>query len=387
MSQGGNVLSDGIEPVGSVHHYADGLHVRIDEVVPYEPVSAAYCDGYRQGDDLIRCTLYLSNGTGGPVDLSGIGLSVRGGPYGKTGRRVTDSASGSLDGAFVGTLRTGRRVSATWAYSIPAGTGQELDLEVRFGGTHPRASVTFSTAPPAARTSARVPAARAAATPLPDQAVLFGDEQRSLFTQTPEVPAASRGAADESDAARVRQIFRFLAEAEESRTRAVRTLDGAAGAVWFEELPDDPGVSVMLDGTLATDDPAWLTVARPDREDAPQPNALLEPWIDGTRIRDFKQPRAPHLRRRIEPEFPDWSIGIPLEKTYHELDQHPKREKIEKLHAAWEQEWAAWAQRRREIDPLVRLYDRLHKMHEDAANLGEAYELVLGFGRLHLADA
>lgn len=382
MSQGGNVLSDGIEPVGSVHHYADGLHVRIDEVVPYEPVSAAGCDGYRQGDDLIRCTLYLSNGTGGPVDLSGIGLWVRGGPYGKTGRRVTDSASGSLDGAFVGTLRTGRRVSATWAYSIPAGTGQELDLEVRFGGTHPRASVTFSTAPPAARTSARVPAARAAVPPLPDQAVLFGDEQRSLFTQTPEVPATSRGAADESDAARVRQIFRFLAEAEESRTRAVRTLDGAAGAVWFEELPDDPGVSVMLDGTLATDDPAWLTVARPDREDAPQPNALLEPWVDGTRIRDFKQPRAPHLRRRIEPEFPDWSIGIPLEKTYHELDQHPKREKIEKSHAAWEQEWAAWAQRRREIDPLVRLYDRLHKMHEDAANLGEAYELVLGFGRL-----
>lgn len=157
MSQGGNVLSDGIEPVGSVHHYADGLHVRIDEVVPYEPVSAAGCDGYRQGDDLIRCTLYLSNGTGGPVDLSGIGLSVRGGPYGKTGRRVTDSASGSLDGAFVGTLRTGRRVSATWAYSIPAGTGQELDLEVRFDGTHPRESVTFSTAPPLRRLAPAYP--------------------------------------------------------------------------------------------------------------------------------------------------------------------------------------------------------------------------------------
>ncbi|MFJ3089913.1 AAA domain-containing protein [Streptomyces sp. NPDC086838] len=188
--------------------------------------------------------------------------------------------------------------------------------------------------------------------------------------------------AETGDAARVRQIFRFLAEAEESRTRPVRTLDGAAGAVWFEELPDDSGVSVMTDGALATDDPAWLTVVRPRREDAPQPAALLEPWVDDTRIRDFKQPRAPHLRQRIEPGFPDWSEGIPLEKTYHELEHHPKREKIEKLYAAWEQEWSAWAQRRRAIDPLVRLYDRLHRMHEDAADLGEAYELVLGFGRL-----
>ncbi|MEU2246166.1 AAA domain-containing protein [Streptomyces sp. NPDC019224] len=180
----------------------------------------------------------------------------------------------------------------------------------------------------------------------------------------------------------MRQIFRFLAEAEESRTRPVRTLDGAAAAVWFEDLPDDPGVSVMTDGALATDDPAWLTVVRPRREDAPRPAALLEPWVDDTRIRDFKQSRAPHLMRRIEPEFPDWSEGIPLEKTYHELEHHPKREKIEKLYAAWEQEWSAWAQRRRAIDPLVRLYDRLHRMHEDAADLGEAYELVLGFGRL-----
>ncbi|MFJ2416793.1 AAA domain-containing protein [Streptomyces brevispora] len=388
MSQGENVLSDGIRPIGSVHQYDDGLHVRVDGIEPYTLVDAEGSHGYRPGDELIRCTLHLSNGTGRPVDLSGIALAVRGGPYGKTGRQVADPAAGALDGELDGILRTGRRASATWAYSIPAGTSGQLDLEVRFGGAHMRENVTFTTGgTPAGPTVGRVPAARTATlpTPLPDQAVLFGDEQRSLFTQAPDVSVLARTpevSADESDAARVRQIFRFLAEAEESRTRPVRTLDGAAGTVWFEELPDDSGVSVMTDGALATDDPAWLTVVRPDREDAPQPRTLLEPWVDGTRIRDFKQPRAPHLRQRVEPEFPDWSEGIPLEKTYHELEQHPKREKIEKLYAAWEQEWAAWAQRRRAIDPLVRLYDRLHKMHEDAANLGEAYELVLGFGRL-----
>ncbi|MGY3200449.1 AAA domain-containing protein [Streptomyces sp. TE5632] len=436
MSQGEFGLGDGVWPVGSVYQYDDGLHVRVDDVVPYELVDPEDSHGYRQGDDLVRCTLYLSNGTARPVDVEGITLLVRGGPYGKTGRQVEDYRTELLDDGLEGTLRKGRRMSATWAYSIPAGTAAELDIEVRFPYDHKRESVTFTTVRATAPTPA--PAGR-----LPDQAPLSGEQQPSLFTgadvdpdhdpadrdgdggpvarkgsreaartalgavpprpkgadprlTTPLVtpptgaeaptgpaPRAQDPSSGELDATRVRQIFRFLAEAEESKARPVRTLDGAAGTVWFEELPDAPEVTVMLDGVLDLgDEPAWLTLERPEREDAPQPKPLLAPWIGETRIRDFKQTRAPHLRRRIEPEFPDWSRGIPLDKAYHELDDHPKREKIEKLYAAWEQEWLAWAERRRAIDPVVKLYDRLHKMHEDAANLGEAYELVLGLGRL-----
>lgn len=415
--------SEGLQPVGSVYQYGDGLYVRVDDVVPYELSDPGDGHGYRPGDDLVRCTLHLSNGTGRPVDIDGITLLVRGGPFGKTGRQVQDYRSDVLDDALTGTLRNGRRASATWAYSIPAGTAGELDIEVRFPRAHDRESVTFTTA--AAPVPASVGAGLAdtrTAQVLSDQAVLFGEHQQSLFADTGSrdepvgdlghsadgagrpragrvaldaVPAQPAGpgrqvtqseapqlSADELDATRVRQIFRFLAEAEESKTRPVRTLDGAAGTVWFDELPDDDGVEVMIDGVLAAGEPAWLTVARPEREDAPHPKPLLAPWVDESRIRDFKQTRAPHLRRRIEPEFPDWSRGIPLDKTYHELDEHPQREKIEKLYAAWEQEWLAWAERRRAIDPVVRLYDRLHKMHEDATNLGEAYELVLGLGRL-----
>jgi transcription elongation GreA/GreB family factor/very-short-patch-repair endonuclease len=436
VSQGESGFGDGVQPVGSVFQYDDGLHVRVDDVVPYELVDPEDSYGYRQGDDLIRCTLYLSNGTARPIDVDGIALLVRGGPYGKTGRQVQDYRSELLDEELAGTLHKGRRASVTWAYSVPAGTAAGLDIEVRFPSSHDREGITFTTARDAvpAPAESRTTTVRTASASLPDQAALFGGQQPSLFTGTdPEsaddrgsptgagrgdnpgravlgavpaqptgpdratTPAGTRPAGqetaiksarppelspDELDATRVRQVFRFLAEAEESKARPVRTLDGAAGTVWFEELPHAPEVTVMLDGALDTDEPAWLTLERPEREDAPHPGPLLAPWIDETRIRDFKQTRAPHLRRRIEPEFPDWSRGIPLEKTYHELDDHPKREKIEKLYTAWEQEWLAWAERRRGIDPVVKLYDRLHKMHEDAANLGEAYELVLGLGRL-----
>ncbi|GHF42084.1 AAA domain-containing protein [Streptomyces griseosporeus] len=398
MNQDQSGPVDGVQSVGSVYQYDDGLYVRVDDVVPYELVDADDSHGFRPGDDLVRCTLHLSNGTGGPIDVDGIALLVRGGPYGKTGRQVQDHRSDVLDDELEGTLRAGRRVSATWAYSIPAGTAGDLDIEVRFRHAHDRESVTFTTAAAAAPAICGASTSTGAAYLSPPGGSeagapdgLGGSADRALDA----VPAQPAGpwpqgtpkpppqlSADELDAARVRQIFRFLAEAEESKTRPVRTLDGAAGIVWFDELPDDDGVDVVIDGVLATDEPAWLTVTRPEREDAPHPEPLLAPWVDDTRIRDFKETRAPHLRRRIEPEFPDWSQGIPLDKTYHELDEHPHREKIEKLYAAWEQEWLAWAERRRAIDPVVRLYDRLHKMHEDAANLGESYELVLGLGRL-----
>nr|WP_233221839.1 AAA domain-containing protein [Streptomyces carminius] len=377
MGVGGSGLNGGVLPIGSDYGYDDGLHVRVDDVVPYEPADPGDVSGYRQGDDLVRCTLYLSNGTGRPVDAGGIGLLVRGGPHGKTARQVHDHGGDVLDDEFEGTLRPGRGMSATWAYSVPAGTAAELDIEVRFPSSHQgRESVTFTMAasgPVGTAGSGHTSTGRAPLAAVPPQP--------SAARRTAPAPAPEPSA-DGTDAARVRQIFRFLAEAEESRARPVRTLDSAAGLVWFEELPHSPGVEVMLDGALGDDAPAWLTVARPEREDAPRPGPLLAPWVDEGRVRDFRQPRAPHLRRRIEPQFPDFSRGIPLEKTYHELDEHPEREKIEKLYSAWEQEWLTWAGRRREIDPAVRLYDRLHKMHEDAASLGEAYELVLGFGRL-----
>ena len=383
-----------VRPVGSVYQYDDGLYVRVDDVVPYELADPDDCHGYRPGDDVVCCTLHLSNGSGRPVGMEGITLLVRGGPYGKTGRQVREHRGDVLDGELAGTLRPGRRASATWAYSIPAGTAGDLDIEVRFPAEHDRPSVTFTTAAAAlgANTVAGAASGPADGSSETERSGGLDDTTVRRLDAVPAQPAAPvrratpqpqpQLSADELDAARVRQIFRFLAEAEESKTRPVRTLDGAAGTVWFDELPDDDGVDVMIDGALDTDERAWLTVARPEREDAPQPEPLLAPWVDGNRIRDFKQSRAPLLRRRIEPEFPDWSQGIPLDKTYDQLDEHPQREKIEKLYAAWEQRWLAWAERRRAIDPLVRLYDRLHKMHEDAANLGEAYELVLGLGRL-----
>lgn len=195
MSQHESGPGDSVRPTGSDYRYDDGLHVRVDGVAPYELVDPEDSYGYREGDDLVRCTLYLSNGTDRPVDVDGVTLLVRSGPYGKTGRQVQDYRTETLDGELEGRLLKGRRASATWAYSIPAGTAGELDIEVRFPSSHDRESVTFTTAVAAASVSGgdpRAAFAREAPAPLPDQAALFGDQQASLFTDEEPAPAGPR---------------------------------------------------------------------------------------------------------------------------------------------------------------------------------------------------
>ncbi|MCE7082621.1 AAA domain-containing protein [Streptomyces sp. ST2-7A] len=198
----------------------------------------------------------------------------------------------------------------------------------------------------------------------------------------------------ERDADRVRQIFRFLAAAEESRMRPVRTTDGARDVVRCADLPDDPRVGGLLAGTEADIDgsPAWLVVHRPPVTNPPTPPRDLAPRVATDQLRDFASERAPRLLDPPDPPDATRRAGDIDPRGDHDgapdPDPDPARgrerehERIEQRYAAWAELWLRWAADRRAVDPLVRLYDRLHRMHEDAADAGESHELVLGLGRL-----
>ncbi|GAA3491745.1 AAA domain-containing protein [Streptomyces cremeus] len=402
MSERGDAGGDEVWQVGATYAYGDGLQVRVEDVRPYRPNDPENLYDHRAGDDLVVCTLVLTNNSERSLNLVGLRLLVACGPQGRMARQFHEYDNAQLDPSHPeGHLRPGRTTSMRWGFSVPSGTGEQLDFEVVVPSRHgERPSVTFSTMPkavpapsattapstqgPRVRTASDTASARhpAASPRSPDRAA---QHVAAETVHRPAVPAPrpSSDRGTDLDARRVQQIFRFLAEAEETRVRPVRTLDTAAGTVWFDELPDDQGVAVMTEEALtdAHGGPAWLTVRRPRREEPPMPPRKLDPWVDTTFVRDFHQ-QVPPLKRRIEAEPAVSGTEALLDGTYTELDDHPDREKVEKRYEAWQYEWSAWAERRRAVEPLVRLYDKLHKMHEDAANLGETYELVLGIGRL-----
>jgi very-short-patch-repair endonuclease/transcription elongation GreA/GreB family factor len=183
------------------------------------------------------------------------------------------------------------------------------------------------------------------------------------------------------DALRVRQIFRYLAEAGESRAKPVRTHDGARHQLWFAELP--AGVSSFVDAASSDGEPVWLRVERLVRQEPPLPDGLLRPWIDPAVIRKADEAEPPPLREQADiPEEEHDAGGVRLGTRTTRLAEYPLRDEVRYAYLDWSARWSRWADKDREIAPAAKLYECLYRIHEDAVALGESYELVLGCGYL-----
>ncbi|WP_030263603.1 AAA domain-containing protein [Streptomyces sp. NRRL B-24484] len=170
----------------------------------------------------------------------------------------------------------------------------------------------------------------------------------------------------DTDAPKVQQIFRYLAEAGESRVRPVRTLDHARQVLWLSDLPyEAPELQCFLASPTASADRGWLTVERPVHREMPPPGPGLTALLDTADPAVHEPEDPPRLRPPAD--------GDPAD---------PPREPLEAEYRSWLAEWTAWAEWRRRTRPLRNLYEALYRMHEDATALGESYELVLCFGYL-----
>ncbi|WAL72280.1 AAA domain-containing protein [Kitasatospora sp. YST-16] len=183
----------------------------------------------------------------------------------------------------------------------------------------------------------------------------------------------------------MRQIFRYLAEAGESRVKPVRSLEQARHVLWLSDMPyGTPELQCFLAAPLSGDEPCWLAVERPPHREAPAPGGLLADWLDATEAADCDRERPPALR--AETELPGTETGPDDGETRVvttvALESFPRRVEVEAEYQVWAGLWAEWAEWRRATRPIGRLYESLYRIHEDASALGESYELVLCFGYL-----
>ncbi|MEU1405687.1 AAA domain-containing protein [Streptomyces sp. NPDC005728] len=180
----------------------------------------------------------------------------------------------------------------------------------------------------------------------------------------------------------VRHVFRYLAEVGESRTRPVRTHDDARHQMWFADLPEQ--FACFLTEAVPGDAPLWLRADRPVRHDPPAPPLPLAHWLDGREIRDCAREEPPAPRADADLPADEVSAGGSSRAGYVTvaLADHPHREVVHEQYASWSRQWEKWAARDRSAKPVVRAYDRLYRLCVDASELGESFELVVGFGHL-----
>jgi very-short-patch-repair endonuclease len=194
-------------------------------------------------------------------------------------------------------------------------------------------------------------------------------------TAPPAPPAAAPAQAGSGQAVlqkRAIDLFTFLRELVSLRTTVVRNCESYDRVLWIDEVPREAECDCVVWSapaiTRASDaDDWWLRVRKPSFAPPPVPPEGLAAWADEQHLGDSSQE---------SPRPCDEANGLKL------IDHPAVREEWDRYVA---QAWRAWADEDRRKRRVLRIYTDLFSLYQQQKSLGEAYEVVVGFGQLRWA--
>jgi very-short-patch-repair endonuclease len=146
------------------------------------------------------------------------------------------------------------------------------------------------------------------------------------------------------------------------KTATVRDIDQYEDIVWFADVPEVPGCHCVTHAGHS-DDADWIAVERPHIPPRPQPPIALWGWL----VDDREPTSEPELR---EPE-----------------DGEQLADSVVAAYDGYLDAWRAWSAKHGPQLPLLALYEHLFRIRQQADQLGERYEVVVGAGLVLVPDA
>lgn len=180
------------------------------------------------------------------------------------------------------------------------------------------------------------------------------------------------------------RLFEFLREVQRLRVRPIQTLQAyrSAGGDYFDlsAWPRDHGLKVPClegDGSEAP----IAVVPRLPSTAAPEPDAVLKPWIVG----DYTKPSAQVslALTLLAPHSPD-PDSSEVSVVEQNLDDRPD---VKEMFDHWHNRWRTWASYEQSTKPIRDIYKRLFVTRETLQAASQEWEVVLGVGRLRWNDS
>ncbi|MFI6943104.1 DUF4190 domain-containing protein [Streptomyces sp. NPDC050418] len=122
---GDSAGSDDAAAFGDSYKYDDGVVVTVSKPVSYTPDQ--YAAGHEKGNKAFQFTITIENGGKEKLDISGALPSLRDGE-GADAEMVFDGSNGTKP--FNGSVLPGKKATAKYAFSVPAGAEKDLQLEL-----------------------------------------------------------------------------------------------------------------------------------------------------------------------------------------------------------------------------------------------------------------
>ena len=189
-------------------------------------------------------------------------------------------------------------------------------------------------------------------------------------------------ASDDEIRDRTKRLYQFVGELLHLRHIPVRKCSNYEVYLPLDDLPAKPDCSFIARKDFEEEEETWLEVRCPKIEAYPNPPDVLDDWLDPVQLADASLDM---------PDLFSGSAPIPsMEGLDAGLDDSvaadPAPEPPSEIKETWEQyvedKWWPWAERMRPKYRAKKLYDDLFRMFQRQEQLGETYEVVVGFGLL-----
>jgi len=173
-------------------------------------------------------------------------------------------------------------------------------------------------------------------------------------------------------------LFTFLRELTQLRTKNIRTLENYAEVLWLCDIPREQGCFTQAWGiTNQGQEDIWIEIKKPRLPSLPDVPEQLRPWVRKTELLDLSK-NEPSLLKRIFSSIK--SSGEESEPTYLYIEDYPQ------LIGQWKEyldrKWRPWAAEYRRLKPVQEVYSKLFTIYQEFKSLGEEFELIIAIGLL-----
>lgn len=171
---------------------------------------------------------------------------------------------------------------------------------------------------------------------------------------------------------KARRLFEYLKGVSELRSKPIPHIDRYQQAIFLTDLFDD------VEEAYAGDADEWFRLRRISMPVRPEAPFLVEGWVEGHELDDWRN--TPVLREaiRIEREVEDES-GRRLEESWLHRADCPE---VDEAWVGYFESWRAWQAECESLAPAHGAYGAVFNAHQQAVQLGEQFELVLCQGLL-----
>jgi hypothetical protein len=181
------------------------------------------------------------------------------------------------------------------------------------------------------------------------------------------------------------RLFQFLRELMASRLATVGDVDEYEEVIWLDDIPHEAGwfaASWNVDEReRERHGSTWLSAVKPIIKAPPPVPAVVAPWVNSAEVQDFRRETVPTLKSELIETLKEKEKGEIVERTnVRHLSDSPD---VVKVHEIWvNAQWLPWANSARALIPVQEIYGKLFSLYQKQRKLGEAYEVVVGFGLL-----